>query len=270
MATLKEKMMQKKAQIAEQTGKGIRTVKPKVGKTRVRILPSWRGEKNDVFWHDFGQHYIKDTNDKMVAVYVCVEKTYGKSCPICEAIRDGIDVARTDEQKTQLHSARASGRVLVNAILLETDPTTPIILELTPTTYDKVVDIILQGTEDDDDYNNVTDITESGLDLIITRTGTGINTEYSIQPALKGSKAVSKSVLENLIDLDQFVAQEQEAAMIKSTSAIKAIIGGKKAIPSPSAFDEDEIPFYPSPKSIKDVEDVPDHELNAMLEELDS
>lgn len=277
MTTLKEKMMQKKAQIAEQTGKGVRTVKPKVGKTRVRILPSWRGKNDEPFWHDFGQHYIKDSNDKVVAVYVCVEKTYGKSCSICEMIREGIDVAKTDEQKGLLASARANGRVLVNALMLETDPSTPVILELTPTTYDKVIDIILQGTDEDPNFNNVTDV-DNGIDLIITRSGTGINTEYSVQPALKGSKEVPKSILEDLINLDQFVAQEQEAAMLKSASAIKSIIGKERATSKSSAFDEDDIPFYPSPKGLKDVvesddvvetEEVDSDELESLLNELD-
>lgn len=247
MATLKELMAAKKAQIAEQSGRRVNTVKPKQGSTRFRILPSWRGVDEDQFYHDFGQHFIKDEKGQIKAVYVCVEKTYSKPCVICDMIREGIHESKDDDQKALLKQAFASGRVLVNALQVETDRTTPVILELSPTTFDKIIDIYQQNVDDDDESFNIITNINDGVDIIITRAGTGLTTEYSVQPALKGSKPVGKEVLAKMANLDEFVAQEQELALLKATSAAREVISGTKALPKPKPTDaefDDDVPAF--------------------------
>ena len=51
-----------------------KTVKPGDGTSRFRILPGWDPE-NLAFYHDFGQHFIKDLSGEIKAVYMCVDKT---------------------------------------------------------------------------------------------------------------------------------------------------------------------------------------------------
>lgn len=282
MATLKEIMAAKKAQIAEQSGRRTPTVKPSVGKSRFRILPSWRGVSDPTIYHDFGQHFIKDAKDQMLAVYVCVDKTFGKPCAVCDAIRDGIFSSVNDDEKDLLKKANASSRILLNALQVERDANTPVILELSPTTFNKLIDIYQENVdEDNEDFNILTDMND-GVDVIITRSGTGINTEYSVQPALKGSKPVSKSVLEKLNNLSEHCAQEYEQGLLKATAAVRATIGSKtqKAISSKDEAFDDDVPNHDSPKAGSDnvlegdyeeVDEgaVSEDELNALLDDLD-
>ena len=62
MANFKDLMMAKQQQIAENSGRRAKTVKPKDGASRWRLLPSWRSIKtwertsasqdDKQFWHD--------------------------------------------------------------------------------------------------------------------------------------------------------------------------------------------------------------------------
>ena len=268
MASLKEIIAKKKQQIAEQTGKGVRTVRLKVGKNRVRLLPSWRGEDDLEFWRDFGQHYIKGMDGKMKSVYVCVDKTYGKPCPVCEAVKFGVDNAESDTIRQKILESRAQGRVLVNA-LVESDRETPVILELSPTTFEKILDIVDQ----EDSYNVVTDL-KKGIDLIIIKSGAGITTEYNVTTVISGSKPVDPSVMERINDLDLFVAQENEAKRVEATNSVKALSSAQVARSKPSrasledAYDEDDdIPDFPSKDKSKEMDEL--DELDSLLEEID-
>ena len=279
MATLKEMMASKKAAIAEQSGRRTPTVKPGVGKTRFRILPSWRGLEDPTFYHDFGQHFVKDSKGQMLAVYVCVEKTFSKPCAVCDAIRDGIFAATNDADKALLKQANAGGRILLNALQVEKDGNTPVILELSPTTFDKLIDIYQENAdEDNENFNILTDIND-GVDVIITRSGTGLNTEYSVQPALKGSKPVNKAVLAKLNNLDEHCAQEYAAGLLKATAAVRAATTGvQAALPSSDDTEFEDVPNY-APAGTADVIEgsfktdtatgVSDDELSALLDDLD-
>lgn len=290
MASLKEMVAAKKAQIAEQTGKRESAARLKPGKNRIRILPSWRGRGELQFWHDFGQHFIRNAKGEMQAVYVCSEKTHSKPCSLCDSLRDAMNLADTDEQKDLIKSALANGRVLVNALFVEVDRNTPVVLELSPTTFDKVLDIYqVNVDENDDNFNIVTDL-KNGVDLVITRTGTGKNTEYGVQPAMKGNLPVDESVLDKLHDLDKYVAQETELGLAKATAAARALIdSSRKALPraDDSAFEgDDDVPEYTSPAAaraskVHDADDaiegdykaatsdMSDDELNSLLDELE-
>jgi hypothetical protein len=107
-----------------------------------------------------------------------------------------------------------------------------------------------------------------------------LGTEYGVQPALKGSVAVSQSVLAKLNNLDQFVAQEQELALLKASNAVQQAVGNvAKALPLVSSkdieFDDDDVPYHASPDVIESTssyvksEKLSDDELNLMLDELD-
>jgi gp32 DNA binding protein like len=313
MASLKDLMLKKKQQIAQSTGRFAKAVKPKMGTSRWRILPSWRqlekwertSADQDIhqFWHDFGQHYIKDQNGELRAVYVCASKTFDKPCQVCETLREGYSKAATDEDKMLIKESFASGRVLVNALDVSSDPTTPVVLELSPTTFDLFLNLYMQNIDPkNEDFNIVTDPNE-GLDINITREGTGINTKYSISPVIKGSKAVPSEVLEKMTDLDAYVAQETAQGLIKASQEASKLVhyaGGEAPAISHDAFESEDVPHFesPKPKAKAKVEakpkaaapaedsyddgviegsyeaaaadsDMPEEELNALLEGLD-
>lgn len=278
MASLKELMAAKKQQLAERSGNRVNTVSPPPGSSRWRIMPSWRGGKDPQFFHEFGQHFIKDANGKTAAVYVCVENTYGKPCAVCDAVRDVINTATDDATKDLASKARSGLRIIVNAVQVDKDPKVPVILSLPQGLFQKIIDIYEQNADpDDDNYNILTDV-ESGVDIIITRTGTGLKTEYNVQPALKGSKPVTQDVLDKITNLDQYVAQEQEAGLLRATSAVRGLLGGvKAALPkSTDAEFDDDVPFHPSGAGTSDViegdytkAEMADEDLASLLDSLE-
>src|SRR6185369_17798296 len=91
-AELLEKIKQKKAAIQQSSGRREKTMKPTPGKSRWRILPTWRSNEAEQFWHDFGQHFIKNAAGELQAVYVCLSKTYGdeRPCEVCESLQHAI------------------------------------------------------------------------------------------------------------------------------------------------------------------------------------
>jgi len=227
---------QQKAEIQEKSGRRERAVRPPVGKSKWRILPSWRGLEEPLFAHAFGQHFIKDKNGDMVAVHMCLDKTYGKPCLICDSIARGIRSAEDDDTINLLKESQSSGSYLMNALRIDGDePTTPVLLSLSPTTYEKVLDLIDQYADEGVDLLDPSE----GYDIVISRTGKGLNTKYDVNAAVKPSK-ISKSVLENLNDLDLYVKQEHEATEQKALSFIDKVVTGRAALPS-SKSDDDEM-----------------------------
>ena len=217
MSKLMEMIKAKKRAIVAQSGRHEKTHKPQNGKGRYRILPGWDKE-NPAFYRDFGQHFIKNEKDEVVAVYVCSDKTNGKPCSLCDAVFGAIRDTSDDDTLKVLGEAKSKGRILLNALHLDgEDPLAPVILDLTPTTFEQILNIMEEYGEEMLDL-------EKGVDLVIERTGKGLNTEYKILPAAK-SNPVDKAVLARLNNLDEYVAQEYEAGEAKALAALGGVSG---------------------------------------------
>lgn len=224
MTSLLELLKQKKQDMA--ASRRSRTAKLADGSSRWRILGSWRGADQQ-FWHDFGQHFVKDAAGKIVAIYMCVDKTYGKPCSVCEAIKQGASGA-TDEATLKIISdAKSGARVLVSALHLDgPEPNKVQILELPPTVFEQIVSIITEWAEAGHDV-----LGPNGKDIIINRSGTGIGTKYSAQVAAKAT-VVPASICEKLHDLDEYVNQESGEVQTRAINAVRAVSG---LLPAPSA-----------------------------------
>lgn len=220
--TLMELIAQKKA--ALKSGNRQKTVKPPEGRSRWRILPGWDAA-NPAFYHDFGQHFIKDNTDTLKAVYVCVDKTYGKPCDICAALGAAIRATTDDDQVKILEKSKASGRILLNALQVDgATPNEPAILELSPNTFAEFLNIVTEwGVE-------VLDLV-GGKDIIIERTGKGLQTKYSVQVAAK-SADVSADVMKKVVNLDEYVAQESAEQAQRALANLNAVAG---MLPAPTA-----------------------------------
>lgn len=230
LADLKSKLNQRKAQQAAKKAQYIRTTKLNTGKNRVRILPSWeldaegKPSLEGQFYHDFGMHFVKDKEGKLNAVYICTEKTYDdKHCAVCDAIREGVAEAKATGNvalEKLMGQARASGRVLVNALMRDSEePNKPVILELPAGVFDNVVDQIV--TFADDDVAIL--CPDTGHDFIISKTGSGIDTEYSLSVSPKSTKVTYDQSA--VTDLTKYVAQESEQGLLKATGAVVAVTG---------------------------------------------
>lgn len=228
MSALLALLKQKKQDLA--AGRRKKAVKPTDGTTRWRILPSWRGEGQQ-FWHDFGQHFVKNHAKEMTAIYMCTDKTFGKPCSVCEAISSGIKGATDDATMELLKDARSSGRVLLNALWLDSprpeEKVDPQILELPPSVFATIVEI---ASEWEEAGQSIFDL-EGGKDLLIGRTGAGKNTKYTVQVAAKVTP-VPAGVAAKLHDLDEYVQQESSEQQLRALNSVRSVVG---LLPAPAA-----------------------------------
>lgn len=214
----------RKAQVSR-----IKTIGPKTGRNRYRLLPGWRVATHpeaDQFWHDFGQHYIKDPLDplkkKIKAVALCTDKTYGRACAICATLAQASKMNPSDDELYMIKEATAGGRVLLNVLELDgPTPDVPQILNVPPSVFNGakgVGGIISLFAE----WPNLLNI-ETGNDIVIEKSGTGMDTRYGVQVA-GASKPVPASVMTKINDLDKFVAEEA-AGMDRALLALGSAVG---------------------------------------------
>lgn len=229
LANLRSKLNKRKAEQQQKKAQFIRPTRLQSGKNRVRILSSWQLDKDGKpdaagdFYQDFGMHFVKDKESKLAAVYICTERTYSRDCPVCEAIREGIGKAKSTGNvgmEKLLGQARASHRVLVNALMRDSEnPNQPVILELPATVFDTITDQISAFL---DDEVNMLDPNE-GQDFIINKTGSGLDTDYSVTVAPKATAVTYDQSA--VTDLRAYVAQESEQGLLKATGAVTAVTG---------------------------------------------
>lgn len=202
------------------------TAKVPEGSSRWRIMPSWRGA-DQPFWHDFGQHFIKDTTGKIAAIYVCADRTFGRPCSVCDAVAEGIKGATDDATMNALQEAKSGSRILVNALQLSgADPHKMEIAEFPPTVFESIVNIVTEWTEAGEEVLGV-----NGKDLVITREGKGKNTKYTVQVGAK-TTAVPAGVCAKLNDLDAYVAQESSEQQMRALNAVRGVAG---LLPAPGS-----------------------------------
>ncbi len=229
LADMRSKLNKRKVEQQKKKAQYIRPTRMQAGKNRIRLLPSWQlgaDGKPDVsgdFYQDFGMHFVKDKESKLAAVYICIERTYDRECPVCEAIREGIGKAKQSGNvgmEKLLGQARAGHRVLVNALLRDGEtPNQPVILELPASVFDTMVEQI--GAFLDDDLNMLDPAT--GQDFIVNKTGTGLDTEYSVSVAPKATAVTYDQSA--VTDLRAYVDQESEQGLLKATGAVTAVTG---------------------------------------------
>jgi hypothetical protein len=256
------------AQRKAQTSR-LKTIKPAAGRNRYRILPSWRKDDSkgprDQFWMDFGQHFIKDAAGQVKAVYVCVDKTYGRPCQICDEVNRGIQNSVDDIQKKRLEDARSSGRVLLNVLHLDGQtPNEVQVLELAPSAFNgkKGVGGVLSLFQD---WPNMVALTpgEGAADIIIEKSGQGMDTAYGVS-AVPSQTTVTPAHLEKLHDLDAFVAQENDQGAQRALAGVSAITG---LLPAPARpqLSASAAAAFAAPAAAQTFEDVPDFPTAAEL-----
>lgn len=199
-----------------------RAVKLKEGRTRIRLLKAPDQAK---FWADLGVHWIKTSaTGKPVAVVGCEDEVHEKPCAICTAAAKAVEAVSDDESLKVVKDWKTKKSILVNALIREgpsdASDDTPVVLELTPTTFGSILSVMEEWGADVDPFDLV-----EGVDFVIERKGRGLDTEYTVTPAHK-SKPVNKDVLNRLINLDEFITKEFfRGDERKALAAIQATTG---------------------------------------------
>jgi hypothetical protein len=176
-------------------------IKPKEGTNRYRILVP---DADVQFWADLGVHWIKTEleSNKPVAVVGCRDVVFQEVCEIDTAIDQAIASAFDEDSKKLYESWRAKKSVLLNVLDRSKGSTNPDevqILEVTTTTFGKIMGLVQEYAEEDQDVLDP----KNGIDISISRSGKGLNTEYSVNAAPGTSQPVKKEHLagcHNLLD----------------------------------------------------------------------
>ena len=236
LAALKSKLNSRKAEQAAKKAQYIKPERLKPGKNRIRILPSWQkgpdGKPNPEgdFFHDYGMHYVNDKEGKLAAVYVCTDKTYARDCPVCDAVREGVRLAKDTGNvalEKLMGQAKSTQRVLVNALLRDSEePDKPVILELPNGVFESITDQIIAFA---DEGVSVVDPNE-GHDFIVTKSGSGIDTEYSVAVAPRATVVTFDEA--KITDLAAYCSQESEQGLLKAVRATTAVTG----LPEPATL----------------------------------
>lgn len=206
---LKKMVSQKKAQYS---GGGGKTIKPKDGRNVYRLIAPTQAQapwipSTGQWWADLGVHWIKaEENGKPIAVVGDCDTVYQQPSPINTAVDMAINSAPDEVSKKLYESWRARKSILLLVVDRSTPGDDADVLELTPTSFAKVLDLYNLY---DDAGQDITDPV-NGADIIITRTGKGLNTNYdvAIAPSIPGQpfKAVPLETITRAPNLHDFIA----------------------------------------------------------------
>jgi len=215
-AKLQELMRNKKQALKKKE----KTLKANPGANRYVVLPGWRVGEEHIWWHDFGMHFIKDETGTIKAVYPCAKATHSLECPICDGLHKAIRASSDDDTIKLLTEAKSGKSYLINVLALDSDePNTPQILELRPSAYGQIVELM-----NDEDYSDLVFDENEALIIQINREGKGLNTKYTVLPTLK-KYPMNKVDLSKTPNLDDYVKQESEEQQRLTLSAINSVAG---------------------------------------------
>lgn len=266
MATSMQDILAKARQKSNANNKQ-RLSKPPAGKSTWRILPGWNPKEPNMFFHPYGQHYVKDLEGNIKAVLVCPDKTFDKPCEVCEMISAAMKNAPDDETRNKISESRANQQFIMNAVRVDNPDGKVHILGVGSMLFNAIIESL-------EEYEDMLDPNE-GNDLIIQREGTGLNTKYTLTPrAASKSKPVDASLLQQMHDLDVYCEEDFEAKKERALEALSGVTGilpptsgaaGALTGPSKTAvdIDDDEIPDYsdeeekkPAKSAKADIEDA--------------
>jgi hypothetical protein len=207
-------MKQKKAALKPKE----KTVKPRPGANRLVILGGWREEDRETFFHEWGQHFIKNAAGEIQAVIPCADATFGKPCAACDGLNKAMRVTTDDETVEALKGAKSKQGFVLNVLDLD-GPTKeePVIYELGKSAFTQLVDTIEEWGP------QMFDASTPQI-VVIQRDGKGLNTKYSVQISPK-KHTLPAGIQAKLHNLDEYVAQENEEQTRRALTAISSVAG---------------------------------------------
>lgn len=210
-----EKMKRRMDEIQRRKeGGGDKYFKSVEGKNRIRILPP-KGEDGD-FCKEARLHY--GLSEKP---FGC-PRDLGKECPACNLARKLFK--STDPGDVQLaRKLNAKLRFYCNVIDRKSEDPKPQIFSFGPMIHDQVLAYFA-----DDEWGDITDA-KKGYDLIIERTGTDLETKYTIRTAKEPSAVEDiKALMKKYHDLDEEISYLDEDEINEVLQGAAGPTGKKK------------------------------------------
>ena len=199
-----------KTEIQARSGNQDRPVKPSAGTSRWRILPGWNKDAPEKFFRQFGQHFIKGVDGKIVGSFVCEalsSEHEGTECQYCDAVQAMRRATKDDDALKKINEFRAGAVFLVNVLKIEGENaslTKPVLMAMPQSLMNAYLTSLAEYAKEG---INLLDPKE-GRNIIITREGSGFNTKYSMNPA-PTSSAVDPAAMASLIDIDDYIERER-------------------------------------------------------------
>lgn len=190
---------------------------PPEGDTRIRIMPP-AGEDQEEFWFRTGTHFRVGPDERAVP------------CPLTAGVRDTCFLCRMvkqlkrgdEDDQAEADEMSASPRYLLNIIDLD-NPETGVQVWRCPVT---VFRRIHKYRMNEDDYGDMTDL-ENGYDMIVTRTGGGLKTEYDIVAARNNTRFPPDKLLKSAskIVAEMYQAIADEGFELPDLSTVDTFLG---------------------------------------------
>ena len=215
---------------AKGQGNGPRWWSIPSGVSSVRILPPWDPTGRvalPVFMHPI-EFKGKDMSYTKYN-WTCVNKTFNKPCPICDGLASmaaaGVDISNWEANRRQYYfNAIVMHDPTYNEIKKEgTAPGTHVLMKAGKMVYDWVVSQITNPM-----IGDITNV-QNGIDVFITKEGSGLGTTYSMTLSPNGRTAVPPEYLEKITDLynmdDIFSAGFEQAQIDELVDHLKKSAG---------------------------------------------
>lgn len=206
MATKKQTSAERLAAVREKLkrtdmgGGGGGFISLKEGKTVVRILPEVG--KMDAFYQTVGVHNLPGNDNKRV--YCPAFTSMGElPCPICDLVKR-LYQAGDKASKALAQQLRVSKKYWINVINRADETPVPLILTAGTTIFNPIASAV-----SDEDYGDIWD-PENGVDVVIKRTGEGMQTKYEV--LLKRNPS---PLLEDMDGLDDLLAQAKDLSYVE-------------------------------------------------------
>lgn len=245
-----EKLRQKLQETQERMSRGggngdFKFWAPKDGRNVIRILPPKPGSED--FYVEARVHYNVGPDKKMVTC----GKTARSTCAVCDFV-DALFKSGDKEDEKLAKRMRATSRYYFNVIDRSVEEGQEgygevMVFGSGATIFTDILGIIV-----DPDYGDITD-PEEGYDIIITKSGKGLDTEYKTNARPKQTPIGIDGWEEKMIDLSFF-------AKPKSDEDMEAILEGREVSKKDEDEGESEKPSKPSKQSSKPKVDDDDNE----------
>ncbi|HHT4259201.1 TPA: regulator [Klebsiella variicola] len=223
----------KKGQAVAESAKNNRgndLIKMKPGENYLRIILNKDDPENAPFFHKYGIHYAKTKGEDGKDVYsahLCAQHTHDKPCEMCEMVMEAKAKHKGNKPMEKvIDEMRANARMAVVGMLSQREDFSDVektgLVDMPMSVFEDLLDQITQDINDE--IGNPLD-RQKGYAYQITRSGTGLDTEYKVKPMRKNKTEVLAKFWDNQPSLESFVNQNDATKLMATSKMIARATG---------------------------------------------
>lgn len=224
---LKDIIAAKRQAMTDKDAGRVRAQKFPNGKTVIRLLPG-HGDP-DEFFQEIGIHWIKNKAGETVCAVGDRQICFQEPCPVREAINELVHFGQANGDDALVKRAKdmmAKSRYFVNGVIMasagaDVKKNEAVLLEFSESTFNKLLSIMQDYMDADHEPLDL----EKGVAFVIERSGSGLDTEYSVSAAPKNFGTISTAVLEKRIDLAAYKRAQFDERAKTAIAAISKELG---------------------------------------------